>query len=126
MSESIENITKSGSVFAPISVDHHLFQTRNLMATIWYKDISVPIKVINLYFSYTLAPQERHLNTDFTLNNCLFGSAKLIKNVDLDKSKYTGYAIGFDSCSEFLYTHESYGKKYHYFWSWHELICESW
>ena len=34
MLESIENITKSDSVFAPIFVDHHLSQTRNLMETI--------------------------------------------------------------------------------------------
>ena len=30
------------------------------------------------------------------LVNCLYGSVKLTKNADLDKYKYTGYAIGFD------------------------------
>ena len=33
-------------------------------------DISIPIKVINLYSSYTLNPQLRNLNIDFTLGNC--------------------------------------------------------
>ena len=67
-------------------------------------------KVINLYISYTLGPQSRDLNTDFTLFNCLFGSIKLTKNADLDKYRYTGYGLGTDSCSEFLFTDGSYGK----------------
>ena len=50
-------------------------------------NISSPNKVINLYISYTLGPQFKNLNTDFTLANCLFGSVKLTKNVDLDKCK---------------------------------------
>ena len=61
-------------------------------------------------FSYTLGPQLRNLNTDFTLGNCLFGSVKLTKNADPDKYKYAGYSIGFDSRSEFLFTDENYGK----------------
>ena len=56
------------------------------------------------------APQLRNLNTDFALTNCLFGSVKLTKNADLDKYKYPGYGIGFDSHSEFLFTNGSFGK----------------
>ena len=52
----------------------------------------------------------RNLNTDFTLSNCLFGSVKLSKNAGLDKYKYTGHNIGFDSCSEFSFTDGSFGK----------------
>ena len=66
-------------------------------------NISIPKEVINLYISYTLSPWLRNLNTNFTLSNCLFGSVKLTKNVDPDKYKYSGYSIGFDSCSEFLF-----------------------
>ena len=40
-------------------------------------------------------------NTYFPLSNCLFGSVKLTKNADLNRYTYTGYSIGFDSCSEF-------------------------
>ena len=65
---------------------------------------------MNLCISYTLGPHLRHLNTGFTLPNYLFGSVKHAKNADLDKYKYTGYGIGFDSRSEFLFTDESYGK----------------
>ena len=63
-------------------------------------NIYIPKKVINLYISYTLDPQLRNLNTDFTLGNCLFGSVKLTKNTDLDKCKYSGYGIGLDFRSE--------------------------
>ena len=59
---------------------------------------------------HTLGLQLRNLNTDFTLGNWLFGSVKLTRNADLDKNKYTGHGIGFDSRSEFLVTDGSYGK----------------
>ena len=73
-------------------------------------NISILKKVINLYISCTLGAKLRHLNADFTLGHCLFGSVKLNKIADLDKYKYTGYGIGFDSCSEFLFTDGSYRK----------------
>ena len=73
-------------------------------------NISIPKKVISLYISYTLGPQLRNFNTDFTLSNCLFGSVKLTKNVDLDKYKFTGYGIGFDSCGEYSLPDGSLGK----------------
>ena len=109
--ESIENINKSDSNFAPTFVDHDVLPDLNFNGHYLIKNnISIPKKVINLYISYTLGSQLRNLNTDFTLGNCLFGSIKLTKNADLDKYKYTGYGIGFDSCSEFLFTDGSYGK----------------
>ena len=40
-------------------------------------NVSILKEVINLYISHKLNPQLRHLNTDFTLNICLFGSVKL-------------------------------------------------
>ena len=46
----------------------------------------------------------------FTLNNCLFGSVKLTKNADPVKYKYSGYGIGVDSRSEFLFTDGSMGR----------------
>ena len=60
-------------------------------------------KVIN----YVLLTE---LNTDFTLNNCLFWSVKLTKNADLEKYKYSAYGIGFDSRSEFSLTGDGMGK----------------
>ena len=57
-----------------------------------------------------LNPQLKNLKADFTLNNCSFRSVKLTKNADLDKYKYSGYGMGFDSRSEFLFTDGSFGK----------------
>ena len=66
--------------------------------------------MINLYISYILSPWLRNLNTEFTLNYCLFGSAELTKNADPDIYKYSCYGIPFHSRSEFLFTDESMGK----------------
>ena len=40
----------------------------------------------------------------------LFGGVKLAKNADPDKYLCTGYGIGFDSRSEFLFTDGIMGK----------------
>ena len=42
-------------------------------------------KVKNKDISFTLNSWLRNLNTDFTLNNCFFGTIKLTKNADPDK-----------------------------------------
>ena len=79
---------QSGSNFPPNFVDYHLLPDINFNGLYLIKNnISIPKKVINLYISYKLSPQ---LNTKVTLNNCLFGSVKWAKNVDLDKYKYSG------------------------------------
>ena len=108
--ESIKNITKSDSNFAPTFVDHHLLPYIYFNDHCLINNICISKRVINLYISYTLSPWLRNLYTDFTLKNCLFGSVKLPKNADLDKHKYSGYSIGFDSCSEFLFTDGGIGK----------------
>ena len=112
MSEgNIENITKSGSNFAPTFVDHHLLPDINFNGDFLIKkNISIPKKVINLYISYAINPQLRNLNKDFILGNCLLRSIKLIKNADVDKYKYGGYGLGFDPCSEFSLPDGSTGK----------------
>ena len=108
MSEkNIKNVTKSDSNFAPIFIDLNLLPDTNFNGHCLAKiNISIPKKVINLYISSKLNSQLRNINTDFTLNNCLFGS----KNANLDKYKYSGYGVGFDSRSELLFTDGSYGK----------------
>ena len=73
-------------------------------------NVSIPKNTINLCLSYELGPELKYLNTDFTLDNCLFESVKLTRNPDPDKYNYTGYGIGFYSRSEFLFTDGSYGK----------------
>ena len=124
--ENIENISKSDSNFAPKIVDcWSSFITRHNVWHCLIKDnISIPKKVINLYISYRPNTQWRNLKADFRLGNCLFWSIKLTKNANQGKYKYSGYGIGFDSCSEFLFTDGSFEKNY--FWSWYELICAYW
>ena len=41
------------------------------------------------------------------MTNALFGAVKLTKNTDIDKYKYSGYGIGFDSHR--FYSHPSGG-----------------
>ena len=108
--ENIEIIPKPESKFAPTFVDHHLLPGITFNGQCLINNISVPKKVINLYISYALTPWLRNLNTDFTLNNCLFGSVKLTKNADPDNYKCSSYDIGFDSPSEFLFTDGSMGS----------------
>ena len=87
---------------APTFVDHHLLQDISFDRHCLINNInSICKKVIKLYISYLQSPWLRNLNTDFTLNNCLFGSAKLTEDDDPDKHRYCGYSIGFDSHSEF-------------------------
>ena len=95
----------------PTFVEHHLLPGMNSNGHYLIKsNIYIPKKVKNLYISYILGLHWRNLNIDFTLGNFLFGSIRLIKNADLCKYKYTGYGIGFDPRSEFLFTDGSYGK----------------
>ena len=109
--ESVENITKSDSNFAPIFVDHHSLPNKNVNGHCLIKNIIfIPKKVINLYISYTLGPQLRNRNKDFTLSNSLFGSVKLIQTTDPDKYKYNGCGIRFDSRSEISFTNGSIGR----------------
>ena len=91
--ENIENITKLESNFAPIFLDHCLLPDINFNGNFLINNISIPKQVINLYISYKLSTWLRNSNTDFTSDNCLFGSIKLTKNADPDIYVYTGYGI---------------------------------
>ena len=108
--ENNENIIKSDSNFAPTFVDHHVLPCINFNGHCLIINIFIPKKVINTYISYTLNSLLRNLNTNFTLNNCLFASVKLTKNADPDKYKYSDYGIEFDSRSEFSFTDGNLGK----------------
>ena len=110
LEENFENITKSGSNFAPTFVEHHVLPDINFNGYCLINNIYIPKKVINIYISYRLSPWLRNLNTDFTLKSCLFGSVKLTKNANPDKYKSSGYSIEFNSRLEFLFTDESMRK----------------
>ena len=65
-------------------------------------------KIVNIYIVYDL---ESNLNNFVpALENCLFEAVKLTKNSDIDKYKYTGYGIGFDSKGNFLFSDGSFSQ----------------
>ena len=67
--ENIEYETKLDSNFTPRLVYQHVIPEINFKGRCLIKDnIPIPKNVINLYISYTLIPQLRNLNTDFTLD----------------------------------------------------------
>ena len=57
--------------------------------------------VINIYVVYKLNPISSTRNTDYTIQNALFGAIKITKNADYSKNNYTGYGLCFDEGGEF-------------------------
>ena len=70
-----------------------------------------PNNEVNLFNVYEVDTWSRDLNTDSTLQDCLFGPVKLPKNVHPDKYKYSSCSVGFGSSSEFSLTDGSMGKR---------------
>ena len=51
--------------------------------------------IINIYIVYEVTDNYNVSNYP-TLENCLFGSVELTKNSDIEKYRYSSYAVGFD------------------------------
>ena len=52
-------------------------------------------KIVNIYIVYET--NENFSSSSYpTPENCLFGTVKLTKHIDIDLYKYSGYGIGFD------------------------------
>ena len=66
-------------------------------------------KVVNIYIVYELGASSSH-NNDPTLKHCLFGGVTLTTNADIDKCGYSGYGVGFDRRSSFLFPGVGFGK----------------
>ena len=62
-------------------------------------------KTVNIYIANEI---EKCVNISSypTLENCLFGSFKLIKHVYINQYKYSGYGIGFDTKGFFSFGDE--------------------
>ena len=53
--------------------------------------------IVNIYIVYLIDPISNSRNTDYTVQNALFGGVKITKNAtDTSKHKYEGYVICFD------------------------------
>ena len=58
--------------------------------------------IINIYILYLIDPISSSRNADYTVQNALFGGAKITKNAtDTSKHKYEGYGICFDEGGTF-------------------------
>ena len=66
--------------------------------------------VVNLFVVYELDRWSQDFNAKFTLKDCLFVGVKLTKNDNSNKYSYSGYGIGFDSCSIFSIPNVDWGK----------------
>ena len=58
---------------------------------------------------YELGAFSSYVN-DPTLKICLFRAVTLTKNADIDKYGYSGYGIGFDRRSSFLFPAGGFGQ----------------
>ena len=77
--ENIENITKSGSLFALTSTDHHVLPDINFNGHCFINNNTSIPKKINTYISY-IHQWPRDLVPGFTLGSRWFRSVKLTKN----------------------------------------------
>ena len=64
--------------------------------------ITIPNNVINIYVVYKLDPISSTRNTDYTIQNALFGAMKITKNAT--NNSYVWYGICFDERSQFNHT----------------------
>ena len=68
------------------------------------KVLKVSGSAINIYIVYKLSPISSTRNTDYTIQNALFGAMKITKNTDSSKNNYKGYGLCFDEGGEFDHT----------------------
>ena len=68
------------------------------------KTTFIHTKTVNIYIINEISVSNRgYKNYDYpTLENCLLDAARLTKNADVDKYKYSGYGIGFERRGNFL------------------------
>ena len=65
----------------------------------------------NIYIVYKLHTIKSKRNTDFTIQNTLFGAVKITEDPsDSDHNKYNGYGIAFDEGSDFSFSNIVNGK----------------
>ena len=67
-------------------------------------------KTVNIYIVYEINLWNYVDSSDPTRGNSLFGAVKLVKNADIDKYKYSGYDIGFDTTGTFSFPPGGFGK----------------
>ena len=67
--------------------------------------------IVNIYIVYLIDPISNSRNTDYTVQNALFGGVKITKNAtDTSKHKYEGYGICFDEGGMFSMDNVNNGR----------------
>ena len=67
------------------------------------KILYLNFSAVNIYIVYSLDPISNTRNTDFTAQNCLFGTVKITRNRNTSNYKCIGYGICFDEGSNFSF-----------------------
>ena len=83
----------SARFFGNYFIQNRLFDISNTISDI---SISNTVSGISIYIVYELDSIINTRNTDYTIQNDLFGAIKITKNTDSSKNKYEGYDIHFD------------------------------
>ena len=93
----IKSPTTNNNSLAPTleNIDKNMFVKFNGSCLIKQNKFTFNKKILNIYIVYDL---DSNLNNfDPILENCLFGAINITRNSDIDKYKYSGYGLGFDS-----------------------------
>ena len=121
--ESIKPPSKYNKMFNP-SVDYVGTKMRVKFSGDWLKITFKQVKIVNIYVAYEI--EESIKITSYpTLKNCLFGSVKLTKNIDVDHFKYSGCGIRFHRKRSYSIDNEV-GRNVITFWSRYEFISTYW
>ena len=78
------------------------FQQNNVLTS--NNDHVINNNVVNIYIVYKLDQIASIRDTAFTIQNALFGTMQITKNVDTSKYHYKGYGICFDESEHFSHT----------------------
>ena len=65
---------------------------------------------VNIYIVYKLDPISFSRNTDYTIQNALFGAIKITENADSSKNRYERYDICFNKDGTFTSGNITKGK----------------
>ena len=66
--------------------------------------ITIPNNVINIYVVYKLDPISSTRNTEYTIQNALFGTTNITENTGSSKNNYKRHGLCFDEGGEFGHT----------------------
>ena len=95
---SVQNIKKFSPNIKNINGQLYVFFNGNYFEQ---DPITIPNNIINIYCVYQLDPILSTRDTTFAIQNVLFGTIEVTKNIDTSKYNYKGYGICFDEGGTF-------------------------